>query len=105
MLGALYAMPVLTFAQITDIESAIGWFEAILAMLIPVIIALAVVVFLFGIFKYVTAKDDNAKSEARSIILYGVVVLFVMVAIWGLVNILINTFGLDTGAPDVPELP
>jgi hypothetical protein len=104
-LAALYAFPVVAFAQITDIESAIAWFLNILNLLIPVAIALAVVVFLFGIFRYVTAKDDTAKSEARSIILYGVVILFVMVAIWGLVNILINTFGLQTEPPPAPKVP
>ena len=104
-LATIYAIPAVAAAAVTDIASALDWFMGILNLLVPVVIALAVVVFLFGIFKYVTAKDDTAKQEARSIILYGVIVLFVMVAIWGLVNILIATFGLSTEPPQTPELP
>ena len=45
---------------------------------------------------YHTEKDEDKQKEARGVMLYGVIVLFVMVAVWGLVNVLLNGFGLAT---------
>jgi hypothetical protein len=48
--------------------------------------------------KYVVAKDSDAQKEARNIMVMGVIVLFVMVSIWGLVALLQDTFDIDSGA-------
>ncbi|MBI2049106.1 MAG: hypothetical protein HYT29_01570, partial [Parcubacteria group bacterium] len=46
------------------------------------------------------------KEGARETIIYGVIGLFVMLAAWGLVNVLLNTFNLDTATPtDLPVIP
>lgn len=97
-------MPFVAFAK--TIEDVIGVVSDILNVLVPFLIAIAVVVFLYGVIKYVTAGGDEAKrTEGRNTMIYGIIGLFVMVAVWGLVNILIETFELDTATPDVPELP
>ena len=48
---------------------------------------------------------EVTEKEARNVMIYGIIGLFVMVAVWGLVNVLINTFGLSTSVPQVPGLP
>jgi len=58
------------------------------------------------VVQYITAGGDEEKRKAgRNTMLYGIIGLFVMVAVWGLVNVLISTFGLDTAVPVVPGLP
>ncbi len=74
--------------------------------LIPFVIALTVLIFLWGVFKFVIAgADGDARKEAQGYMIWGVIALFVMVSVWGLVNILIRTFSLDTTAPPAPQLP
>ena len=65
---------------------------------IILIIALAVAYFLWGVAKYILHSDDaKAREEGKNMMIYGVIALFVMVSMWGLVNLLDTTFfGLDS---------
>lgn len=79
--------------------------NAVLGRLIPFIIALTVLVFLWGVFKFVIANDAEKRKEARGYMVWGVVSLFVMVAVWGIVNVLVKTFNLDTSVVPGPGIP
>ena len=108
---ASFALPLVASAQIRDVWSIFGFIKRILDTVLPLIIALAVVYFVWGIFKYVMAGDDDAKAAAKDKIIYGVVGLFVMISVWGLVNILVNTFGISNQGPQggivnpLPNIP
>ncbi len=65
----------------------------------PLIISLTILVFIWGIFRMVTSSDGAAREEARGYITWGIVALFVMVSVWGLVNILVRSFALNNAAP------
>jgi uncharacterized membrane protein len=58
---------------------------------IPLIVTLAIVSFVWGIYRKFFKPDADPK-EAGSFVLYGVIGFFVILSFWGLVNILINTF-------------
>lgn len=62
---------------------------------VPILIALAVLIFVIGVVQYVIANDEEAKKKGRARMIYGIVGLAVIVALFGLVNILTNTFGLQ----------
>ena len=68
------------------------------------IIAIAVIYFVYNALMYMIAADEERKGEAKSKMIYGIVALFVMVSVWGLVNILKGTFNLDTSTPSTPTL-
>ena len=69
----------------------------ILSQVIILLVAFAVVFFLYGILKYITAgEDEERRNKMRNLMIYGIIGLFVMISFWGIVNILINTFELDT---------
>lgn len=69
----------------------------ILSQVVIILVALAVVFFLYGILKYITAGDDEEKrTKMKNVMIYGIIGLFVMASFWGIVNILIDTFELDT---------
>lgn len=71
--------------------------------LIPFIIALTVLVFLFGVFKFVfSGGDGDSRKEAQGYMIWGIIALFVMVSVWGLVNILVRSFSLENAAPKPP---
>lgn len=59
---------------------------------VSVVIALAVLGFAWGIVKVLFNPDnEHIKKEGKSYMLYGIITLFVMTSIWGLVNILSST--------------
>lgn len=62
--------------------------------IVPIIIGLAVLYFLWGAKKYITSKDGDSQTEARGMIVHGIIILFVMVSLWGLVNLIVVTFGV-----------
>jgi hypothetical protein len=73
----------------TLINRVIGYLNQILFLLI----ALSVVVFVYYVFKYFIQPNEDRK-EARTYVMYSVIGFFVILSMWGLVNILQNTFGL-----------
>jgi hypothetical protein len=73
---------------------------------VPVLIALAVVYFVWGVVSYVIASDEEAKKTGRNRIIFGIIGLAVIIGMWGLVNLLGNTFGLNnTGNEELPTVP
>ena len=64
----------------------------------------ATVVFLWGVIRFITAGGDEDKiREGRSLIIWGLIGLFVMVAVWGIVEILGQTLGIEEET--IPEGP
>ncbi len=97
-------MPFIVMAA--DITGVISKINDIIGTIIPVIISLAVLLFIWGVVKYITAGGDPEKrEEARSVIIYGIIGLFVIVSVWGLVALLSNTFNLDQGDINIPQIP
>ena len=75
------------------------------SVLVPVLFAVAFIVFLYGIAKaYIfSAGSDTERTKGHKLILYGIVAFVVMISLWGLVNIVSNTFGLSGySAPSLP---
>ncbi|OHA26854.1 MAG: hypothetical protein A3C06_02315 [Candidatus Taylorbacteria bacterium RIFCSPHIGHO2_02_FULL_46_13] len=93
----LSSLPLLASAQITDLTSFQTTLQSILAIVFPILLTIAVFVIVWGIFKFIlNAGDEEARKTGRSFILWGVVGIFLMLSVWGLVNILYNTIPLDT---------
>ena len=65
--------------------------------LIPVIFGIAVVVFFLGIAKYVYGASDDQKKEGRYILIWGIIVMFVMAMLWGILAFLQGELGFGTG--------
>ncbi|MEK7607362.1 MAG: hypothetical protein AAB484_00315 [Patescibacteria group bacterium] len=93
------AFPLSAGAAINTVWDIFGFVKRILDAALPLIIAIAVVWFIWGIFMYVVAIDDEKKKAAKDKIIYGIVGLFIMISVWGLVNILVRTFGLSNTGP------
>lgn len=98
----LVSAPMFAFAAITDVNSIFTFLLGILNSATALIMAAAVVYFLFGVFQFIKAAgDEKARTEGRNKMIAGIIGLFVMGSVYGLVNILSSTFGL-TGTPITP---
>lgn len=108
LLPALFLLPVLALAQAptpdaTAVTSYITAFQNVVSAAVPFVIAVAVLAILIGLAQYAFAAGDEAKQKnGRQTIVVGVIILFVMVALWGFVNILLGFFFSD-GVGDIPD--
>jgi ABC-type phosphate transport system permease subunit len=104
---SIFLAPVFVFAQSqAGIQGLLQLVMNLISGLIPIVIGLAVLAFLWGVLQYVVAKDEDKQKEARGVMLYGIIALFVMVSVWGLVNILGDTiFGNSSGVYQPPSPP
>jgi hypothetical protein len=92
-------------AAITGISKVICQLHKILNLAIPFIITLGLIYFIWGVVQYMIGGGDEAKKKGRDHIIYGLIGLAVIVGVWGLVNIVVDTFGL-TGQLDLtPKAP
>jgi uncharacterized membrane protein len=88
----------------TSIFSSLDTITGLINRLIPLIISIALVLFLIGIVQFVTAGGDEEKrTAARGMIIFGIIALFVMVSVWGFVNILAKTFFGEGGSTVAPK--
>jgi hypothetical protein len=74
-------------------------------VLVPLVFAVAFIVFIFGVFRYFIAGAANPekRKQGTELIMYSVIGFAVMMSIWGLVNLAIGTFGFDnTNRPCLP---
>jgi len=88
---ALYLIPVFAWAapQLNNFKDLIDFFSSLVLKVIPVIAALVLLAFFWGISKFVlSVGGGKEKEEAKEIILWGIIALFVMVSVWGIVRLL-----------------
>ncbi len=93
-----------SFVTVLDI---LLFFKCIITVsIIPLLFAIAIGVFVWGIVQYIkNAADSKKREEGRNFMIYGVVSIFVIVSMWGLVGFLRNTFFGGTGAVFLPRTP
>lgn len=71
--------------------------HAILFPLITLMMALALLIFLYGAFEYVkNANNEEARSTGAQHLLYGTIGMLVMLSAFALLTIAAGTFGLDS---------
>ena len=105
VIAASALLPLFALAQSNTVEGIISKIGSILALVIPILITLAVVYFFWGLVQYI-GGDADKKSEGRSHMIWGIIALFVMVSVFGLIRVVGNTFGVQQGGSvDIPIVP
>ena len=70
---------------------------------IGLFITLAIVVFFWGLIKYLWSMDKETAHESLKIMFWGIITIFVMVSIWGIIRLLQNTLGVTSTDPIIPK--
>lgn len=88
--------PIQAYAAM-DIVNMIDAVADFFGKLVPVFISIAVVVFMWGIVKFIAHADDTkAVEEGKMYMIWGLVGLFVIVTLWSIVGYFQNTLGLNS---------
>jgi hypothetical protein len=107
-----FALPSISLAQVPGgnigglpggnrIQDILGVVSQIFGIIIPLLVTVAVIYVIVNVIKYTTASDEDSQATARKGITSGVIALFVIVSIWGLVAILNQTFGIGQGGQNI----
>ena len=71
----------------------------------PIVVALALLYFFWGLATYILNQGNEKKKEGgREIMIWGIVALFIMVSVWGIINVVRDTFSIDTDNIDGPGI-
>ena len=96
--ASLVLIPASAFATTNNLcdlaRAAVGYFN----MGVVVILGLAVVVFVYNVFRYFFMDREN-NTERGMYLLWSIIGFAVILCFWGIVNLVSNTFNLNTSAP------
>ena len=98
--AATLALPAL--ASAATLLDTLALANTFLNALIGLFITLAIVVFFWGLIRYLVSVGEE-KSEGLQIMFYGVIAIFVMVSIWGIIRLLQSTFKVTSTDPVIPK--
>lgn len=96
-----FLFPLLTYAQggtfggrFTSIGSLLNYLATnIFASLLVLGFMVAFLVFFWGVVVFIANAGNETKiKEGKKFLLWGIITLFVMMSIWGILNLLMNTF-------------
>lgn len=83
-----------------DLQTAIPNFLTFLEKIIPFLLGIAFVVFLWNVFRYfiLNGSSDEGQTKAKSFMLWSIIGFVIIISFWGIVNILVSGLGLDNRA-------
>ena len=112
LLPLAFFLPVVTSAQLADGPDA-GPFQDLLIniltfandVLIPFIIGLGFLFFVWGMFKYfiMGGANEEAKEQGKSLLIFSTLGFVMIIIFWGVVNLLTDSTGLaDIELQNIP---
>ncbi|MEK7176898.1 MAG: pilin [Patescibacteria group bacterium] len=109
-LTLLAFLPSFAFAQeeFGNLETFATSIGGLVGTLLPVVVGIALLAFFWGLVKFIFAQgNEESKSDAKKTMVWGVIALFVMVSVWGLVGFIGDAFGIEQGESleQVPSVP
>lgn len=110
-MSVLFSLPHILYAgTLTEVnggggvftESASNAVTFISNALIPFIVGIAFLVFVWGVFRYfiVGGANKDDQEQARMLMIYGVLAFVLMIVFWGVVNLLAESTNLQGKSND-----
>ncbi len=94
-ISAAAFMPFVASAQATNgLSGVITKISNLFGEIVPVLVGLGVIYFVWGVIQYFIADSEEAKTKGKDRIIFGIIGLAVIISVWGLVAILNQTLGL-----------
>ncbi len=103
-----FAIPAIASAQalseITNVNNLSNRLLGIGNVFTYILVAVAVIYIIWNVVQYFIKPSEGDRKDAGMNILWGIVGLFIIVSIWGLVNIFTNTFKTAPTNQPIPNL-
>ncbi len=93
---------------LSDLKTIGGIIDFISCILIqsvvPLLFSIAIVAFIWGIIQmYLDPNNEEQRKKGKQYMIWGLIALFVMISVWGLVNVLGNTFNIKIFIPQLSQ--
>lgn len=83
--------------------SVLGLVDTLIRSLFPVVLGLALLFFFWGLAKFIlNSGDEKARDTGKNVMFWGIVTLFVLVSIWGIIIFFSDSFGISRGGSCPP---
>lgn len=107
---ALVMMPALALAQFGEVNDFFDDVSSFInGTLIPLVFAIALLVFIYGMFQYfiLGGGDEDSRETGRRLMLWSIVGFVAMVSIFGIVNLVAGGLGFseDENIQNIPNVP
>ena len=109
IITSLLIAPGIAAAQLDGISTIIARIGEIVQQLTIIVAGIAVLVFFWGLVKFISkAGDETAHEEGKRLMIWGILALFIMVSIWGIIYFIANEIDPEISpgsqAPDIINL-
>ena len=95
-LAAVVGAPVVAFAQLGNLQGIVDAIGTIVNALIPIAFAAALLFFFWGLALYLLAGgNEDSQAKGKTMMFWGVIALFVMASIWGIVSFINEALGIS----------
>jgi len=99
MLGLLLlSVPSLVFGAVQGLKVFLADIAYIIDLLGPLVVALAMLFFFWGTAQFILKFDDKTKEEGKKKMMWGIVALFVIFSITGILNVMGDALGISASA-------
>jgi len=107
---ALVILPGVAFGQFGEVNDFLDDVSSFInSTLIPLVFALALLMFIWGIFKYfiLGGDDEDNREDGKKLMLWSIVGFVVMVSVFGIVNLIAGGLGFsdDENIQNIPNVP
>lgn len=104
----MFFLPAFVFAAeaLNNVYGIIQSIGQIVSAVIPIVFALILVYFFWGLAKFVlNSGDEDARKAGRGMMIWGIVALFVAASVWGLTEFIGKALGInDVQGVQVPGI-
>lgn len=90
-------LPQVSFAAFNKVKGLLRDFKSVLDLLIPITFALALLFFFYGLADFIRTASEKTKEEGKNRMKWGIIALFVMISIWGIIKYIGDSVGIETG--------
>ena len=97
--------PLVAWGQITNFDSILDAILNIIQQLTLIVASCSLLVFFWGLAKFIlNAESSDAQSKGRDLMTWGVIALFVMTSVFGILAFIERSLGVD-GQDVMPSRP
>lgn len=90
-------IPQVSFAAFDKIKGLLKDFKALLDLVVPIVFGLAIIFFFYGLAQFIRSVSEKTIEEGKNKMKWGVIALFVMFSIWGIIKYIGDSVGISTG--------
>lgn len=106
--SSIALIPAVAIAQLFDPtypDTLITQTKTWLGTAVTILMILMTLWFLWAVFKFIGEKDPNKVKERKQQVMNGLIGLFIAVAVWGIIRLAQNVFGLNGTVNNAPNIP